>query len=296
MKIRIAVLAVLFALASGCQLTTNFVTGYTPRLDHDLLASRTEARVAVVFFEDARPEKEYTSTAWLFLTYVPIIPFVTMSYERMDEIIAEISEQMSVSGRGAFGARGFSKGLGASQPPAPPFAEMCYPATMAKAVADDIGQYVGKAEYAEKAPAGGFDYVLKGRLVETPYKNWGTSYCLGIAGVLLWMLGPPIGGCTSSTVLDLTLEDPKGRVVWQGRASGSASKLVTLYTSSAIVYGGSGAFSLNVYPCWDDTVNCRSPFAWNFLSLKEGMEAVRGDLIRAIKSDFKGRGGDSPGR
>jgi hypothetical protein len=263
--------------AVGCQLTPTFTTGYTPELDKSLWKYKSDAKLAVIQFEDARPEKEYASMGRLFLTYVPLVPFIWMPYERMDELVADISEKIKLGGRGIT--------LAAKQNVAPPFSETQYPVSMAKAVAKDLGQYLGRAEFVRDPPKEGYDFVLKGTLRETPITVWATSYCLSIAGVLLWLVGPPCGGLTSSTVIDLALEDKSGKTLWEGRLDGSTGKLVTLYTSSAMIYGRAGAFSMNIYPCWDGAVDCRSLFAWNFLALKNGLDVVKANILQAIQQN-----------
>jgi len=273
---RIVLLGMLFCVA-GCQLTPTFTLGYEPEIDPRLLNLKTEAKLAVVQFDDMRPEKEYASMGRIFLTYVPLVPFIRVPYERMDELVNDISFKIALGGRGMT--------LAAKQNAAPPLAETRYPVSMAKAVAKDMGQYMGKAEFVSAPPKKGYDYVLKGVLRATPVTNWNTSYCLSIFGVLLWFTGLPCGGCTGSTEIDLVLEDKTGRKIWEGKLDGGDGKLITLYTSSAMVYGRSGAFSMNIYPCWERGINSRSLFAWNFAALKDGMDGVKGPILRAIAQD-----------
>jgi hypothetical protein len=274
--LKIVLLGMMFCVA-GCQLTPTFTLGYEPEIDPRLINLKTEAKLAVVQFEDMRPEKEYASMGRIFLTYVPLIPFIRVPYERMDELVNDISFKI------ALGGRGFT--LAAKQNAAPPLAETMYPVSMAKAVAKDLGQYMGKAEFVSAPPQKGYDYVLKGVLRATPVTNWNTSYCLSIFGVLLWFTGLPCGGCTASAEIDLVLEDKTGRKIWEGKLDGSDGKLITLYTSSAMIYGRAGAFSMNIYPCWERGINSRSLFAWNFTALKDGMNDVKGDILRAIAQD-----------
>ncbi len=260
--------------SSGCQLS--FTSGYTVKQDPALVELKTTARLAVIPFEDKRPEKDWSRQSRLLLTAIPIIPFITFPYERLDELAAGISDEIRA---------GYTIRSG-PQPLAPPLADIYYPNTFAKAVASDLKPYFGASDISANPKPAGYDYVLRGVLHAAPYKKWATSYCLGFIGILLWLLPFPMGGCTASVELDFWLEDALGNKVWEGKINRSTSKLICLYTSSEMTYDGSSMF-LSVFPCWDDAVDSQSIFAWHFLALKEGMDQHRGEIITAVNSDIE---------
>jgi hypothetical protein len=56
-----------------------------------------------------------------------------------------------------------------------------------------------------------------------------------------------------------------------------------LYTSSAMVYGRSGAFSFNLEPPPSDAgVDNRSLFGWHFAALRKAMLDARQDLAATL--------------
>ncbi len=122
-KSAIALAAVLasISICGGCYLEPGFTVGYNVKPDPYLMNFKSGAKLAVAPFEDKRPEKDYTSNAWTLLYLVPLVPFVYLSHERLDEIVAEISEEVKAQ---TPGTRFLS---GASRIIAPPLADMYYP-------------------------------------------------------------------------------------------------------------------------------------------------------------------------
>jgi hypothetical protein len=105
-----------------------------------------------------------------------------------------------------------------------------------------------------------------------------------MAGVLLWILPVPMSKTTADVQLDLRLTDLEaGKEVWKGTLHADVSRLITLYTSSAMVYGRSGAFSFNLEPPpGDSQVNPRSLFSWHFEALRRAMLAARPEIATAL--------------
>ena len=278
MRRRAAAFAVLAALAgTGCQLTPNFNTGY--ELEKGLLREQpVRGSLAVRPFEEARPARYYSSTHRIWLTYVPLIPYVSLPYERLDESVAIISDEIAERGRGV--------SFGAAQPVAPPLEEYAYPRSFARAVADDLAAsgLFEEVRYVE-GDASGHRWVLEGVLRETPLETAASSYGLGAAGVLLWFLPIPMTKTTASAAVDLVLRDQEsGEAVWQHTLASEISRLTSLYTSSAMIYGRGGAFSFQVVPPPDDAgVDRRSLFGWHFGALRQAMLAARPDLARALE-------------
>ncbi len=86
---------------------------------------------------------------------------------------------------------------------------------------------------------------------------------LGMADVLLWILPIPMEKVTGGITVELVLTDTKdGSVVWSQKIESEISSYIILYTSSAMVYGRLGAFSLNLEPPPSDSrVDLRALFS-----------------------------------
>jgi hypothetical protein len=129
-----------------------------------------------------------------------------------------------------------------------------------------------------------YAYVMEGTLRRTPLEQTTTSFGLGFVGVLLWLLPIPMSKTSAGIDLDLELLDVRsGELVWARTLRSEISRLITLYTSSAMIYGRS-AFSFNLVPPPSDArVDHRSLFSWHFEALRRGMVESRADLARALK-------------
>jgi hypothetical protein len=281
----LALLLVVLA-AAGCQLTPTFTVGYTPEPAR-LRESPLPASLAVRTFDDRRPPRYYASPHRIWLTYIPFLPYVTMPYERIDGSVQEISSSIERGGRG------FTRG--AEQKVAPAFEGYTYPNSFAAAVAADLAAsgIFQDVRYVGDGAVEGHRFVLDGVLHETPLRTSTTSFGLGMAGVLLWLLPIPMSRTSAEARLDLTLTDQQtGEPVWQRTIEGRVSRLITLYTSSALVYGRSGAWSFQVVPPPADAgVDRRSLFGWNFGALRQGMLEARSDLARSVAGRMRAGGG-----
>jgi len=264
----------------GCQLTPTFTATY----DFDsakLFNKPIGETLAVSRFEDSRPPRKYSSTGKIFLTYIPLIPYVTLPYERLDESVRKISQEIEGGGRGMT--------LCAHQNVAPEYETYTYPASFARTIAEDFKAsgifedvvYVDE-DSAERVKD--YRYHLSGNICESPFNKSVTSYGLGMAGVLLWFLPIPMEKVTGEVTLELILSDTKnGNVVWSHKIKSKISRFITLYTSSAMVYGRAGAFSLNVEPPPSDArVDRRSLFSWHFEALRRGVVDAKPVIVKAI--------------
>jgi len=273
MRVVAALLALL--LLSGCQLTPTFTTGY--QIPGPIAGTTLDRSVAVVPFEELRPPREYSSAGRTFLTYVPLLPWVSMPFERVDEIVRKQSEGIEKGGRGMTS--------GAAQSVAPPFDEYTYPRSFPRAIADDLNasQLFRDVRFVESDEAGGFDYVLRGSVRESPLRGTVTSFGLGMAGVLLWIFPIPMQKTSAGVDVDMTLtEASTGQVVWKRTIDSDISRIATMYTS-VMIYGRGGAFSFNVMPPpADSEVDRYSLFSWHFEALRRGMVEARGDLAASL--------------
>lgn len=270
----VAGLSVLLFL-SACQLTPTFTTGY--QIPGPLATRPLDRSVAVIPFEEQRPPRVYTKAGRMFLTYVPLLPWVSFPFERLDESVRKQSEGIERGGRGIT--------AGAEQPVAPPYEQYTYPRSFARAIADDLNgsQLFREVRFVEADATAGFDYVLRGAVRESPLRSTATSYGLGMAGVLLWFLPIPMQKTTAAVSVDLTLTDARtGQEVWKRSLTSDVSRLATMY-SSVMIYGRGGAFSFNLLPPPADAqVDRHSLFSWHFEALRRGMVDARGDLAASL--------------
>lgn len=266
---------VLAASVASCQIRPTFTTGYT--VQRAMQPPQPMAgRLAVVRFADARPPRLYTKAARAFLTYVPLLPFVTLAYERNDENVNLLSEDIK-----QYGSYG-------DLPLAPPFDTYTYPLSFPRAIADDLAAsgLFGSVEYVGDGETAGYDYVLSGQVRASPLFNSATSFGLGMAGVLLWILPVPMQKTSAEVSVDVTLEDRRsGRVIWRDTLKSELSRMATMY-GSVIDYGSSFGFSLNFLPLQPSvtTVDRDSLFSWHFEALRRGMEAVKPSLAQALST------------
>jgi hypothetical protein len=260
---------------SGCQLTPTFTTGY--QIPERLSVQSVDRSMAVVPFEEARPPRLYTTAGHLFLTYVPLLPYVSSPFERVDESVRKQSDSIAAGGRGIT--------MGAAQGVAPPYEEYTYPRSFARAIADDLDAsgLLREVRFVEADAASGFDYVLSGSVRESPLRSTATSFGLGMVGVLLWFIPVPMQKTSASVTVDLTLTDThSGQAVWTRLLESDVSRYATMY-SSAMVYGRGGAFSFNLLPPPSDAkVDRHSLFSWHFEALRRGMLEARTDLAAKL--------------
>jgi hypothetical protein len=260
---------------SGCALTPTFATGY--RVEPMPPAARPAGgSLAVLQFGDQRPPQHYSTQGKLFILYVPIVPYVTIDFERLDQIVPKLSA----------GIRPGDNVYGAIQNRAPEQSTYAYPVSMAKAVAEDLAtrDLFDSVEYVGEGSGEGHDYIMSGVLRATPVRTTTTSYCLGMAGVLLWLVPMPMQKTTGATKLDLTLtKTATNEVVWSHTVEAEVSRLDNLYTTNDGILYGTSAFSYQMAtPPKDSQVDRTSIFAWNFEALRRGMAAAEPSLAAAL--------------
>ena len=275
-----AVLLMALAASAGCQLTPNFETGYAVE-PWGAPPANQRGSLAVHDFEENRPARVYSTAGKIFLTYVPFIPYVSLPFERFDESVRIQSDAIERGGRGIT--------LGADQNVAPPFEEYTYPASFSRAVAEDLAAsgLFSQVDHVGTGPSDGYDYVLTGSVVASPLRRSVSSFGLGMPGVLLWLLPVPMAKTTGEATVTLELRAASsGQVVWADTLESSVHRYFTIYTSSAMVYGRSGAFSLNLEPPPSDAgVDRRSLFGWHFAALRRAMLEARPALGAALGAD-----------
>jgi len=259
--------ATLLALAlglQGCVINANLNTGYRPEATL-LRPSPLPESLAVRRFADERPPRVYSTTGRGFMTYVPLLPYVALPFERVDESALKAGDEANLT--------------------MPPFSQLTYPESMARAIADDLGTsgLFTTVQYVGDGPTDGYRYVLSGTLRTTPVEIDMTSYGLGIVGVLLWSLPIPMGQMWTNVSLDLTLTDTTtGQPVWHRTVTHEYSRWMTLYTSApALVYGGTSSFNFVQLPS-SAQVDRDSLFSWNFEVLRQAMGVTRKEIAAAL--------------
>lgn len=261
---------------TGCPVAPTFSTGYAPAR-YSTGHAPVDAILAVRRFTDKRPPRVYTTQGRMFLTYVPLLPYVSLPFERMDENVRVIDQEIAQFGGTTLATE--------PMPPAPDFYQYAYPDSIARAIADDIRQQglFREVTYIDDLPLGGERYVLDGVLQASPLQMTATSYCLGPPGVLLWLLALPVGKASAAINVSLTLTDTtNGAVVWQSDLHADISRIVTLYTSEGIIYGTTWFSYQMVFPPLDVRVDRRSLFAWHFESLRRAMQKAIPELAAAL--------------
>jgi hypothetical protein len=275
MRTRLRALVVaLAATAAACQIRPTFTTGY-------MLAKAAPApqagavRLAVRRFAEERPPRVYTTQGRAFLTYVPLLPYVSLPYERLDESVNLLSEDIK-----EYGVR--------DMPLAPPLDTYTYPVSIPRAIADDLaasGLFISVQYVGDGVAPPGCEYVLDGAVRASPLRSSATSFGLGIAGVLLWNLPIPMQKTTADISVDLVLTDLRsGQVVWRDTLTSEVSRIATIY-NDVIVYGSAGLWSFNLLPLQPEvtTVDRHSLFSWHFEALRRAMAAAKPSLARALQ-------------
>ena len=264
---RLSTLVAVAILAVGCPPAATLSTGY--HVDRVALRPTPHpGRLAVRTLADGRPLRVYTTNGHMFLTYVPLLPYVTAEFERLDETVRMNAEAMA--------ARGQTRNAVVALAPAPPYEEYTYPASFARAIADDL------------AASGIFEDVqfVGDRSTEGfAYEQTATSYGLGAPGVLLWLLPLPMQKTSTAVSMELRLTDlASGAVAWRDRIHGEVSRVTMLYTSQGIIYGPNVLSYSHVLPPKDAGVDRLSVFGWHFAALRAAMAPTKARIAEAVAS------------
>jgi hypothetical protein len=228
-----------------------------------------QPRLIVKPLSEARPPRSYPSAfGAMFKTYIPLLPYVRIPYERLDET-SRIHEQRKEER---------NQGLNRSTDH--------FTVSIAQAIADDLRSSGLFREVVFDGP--GVDasdaYVLDGDLKSTEFDQFATSYMLGMAGVLLWILPIPCGEHAASVEADLRLSDPQGRVVWKDALSGRGKRLFTLYNSSGAPVSSRFRLEIKRYGSNREGIDGNSLWAYHASAIRLGMEPVKRSLAGSLDS------------
>jgi hypothetical protein len=257
------------ALCSWCLLCVG-CAAYTPTasLEYDptpiSVSEPLDETVAVLPLEEARGPKLYPGLqGHLFKAYIPLLPYVTVPYERLDE--SHILHQRNL-GRTTLPAEHFT------------FA-------FAQEIARDL-QHSGlfrKVDFvANEQEASEHDLVLRGTLRSTQFDITVSSYMLGMPGVLLWLLPIPLGKNTATVTLDLNLEDDSGETLWSHSFSERADKLFTLYNSGGGSTSSRFRIEITRYGSNDLGIDEKSNWAYHAEALRRGMKGAKASISETL--------------
>lgn len=149
----------MLVLSVGCYRPATFTTGY--EVDSvQFLDTPVPATLAIGKFEDHRPDRLSTVRSKIWMTYIPLLPYVNFPFERFDESIKLKGEALGRSRRL----------LHRNEPPAPKFEQYAYSLSFPRAIAQDLnGSGIFRKVVYEREHSGSHRYLLEGTIRETPY-------------------------------------------------------------------------------------------------------------------------------
>lgn len=255
---------VALSLLSGCAYTPTRNFAYTPAPVLSDVPQKTHGVLVVKNLSEARGERTYPNEmGHLFKTYIPLLPNVSMSYERLDEsdVMTQEERTNAVEERSDFKV------------------------SVSKAIADDLKstglfkevRYIGDQPVPSDA-----DLVLSGDLKTTALDTTFTSYCLGMVGVLLWILPIPMARTTGHVEAALKMTEPSGKEVWSDQLAGKSKRTYTMYNSAGKAI--SSVFSLEIkrYGKNKEGVDGDSFWAYHASALRGGMVDVKRSLFKKM--------------
>ena len=227
-------------------------------------------KLVVTHLSEARPPRSYpTGQTSMMKTYIPLLPYITIPYERLDETSRIHEEQRAAKDRP----------LGRTTQP--------FTAAIAEAMASDLraSGLFSEVTLAEAGSAAPTDtYVLEGDLKSTEFDIHATSYLLGPVGVLLWLLPIPCGDNAATVQADLRLRDPQGREVWQGQLSGRGRRIFTLYNAGGAPVSSRFKLEIRRYGENDEGIDGDSLWAYHASATRSGMDEVKKSLASFLSS------------
>ncbi len=251
-------------LLAACAYTPTSSLHYDPIPSH--APSFSPYRLAVLPLEEGRPPRRYPGLQGnLFKTYIPLLPYVKVEYERLDE-----SRLLHLQNQG-----GASDGTER------------FTVAFAREIARDLdasGLFREVSFVPDVESAEAYDLVLAGTLTSSAFDIYTTSYMLGMAGVLLWFLPIPLGKDEATVAADLEITDRSGSVVWRDSFSEHASRMFTLYNSAGESTSSQYRIEIKRYGSNDLGIDGDSFWAYHAEALRSGMGAMKSSLAKDLPS------------
>ena len=257
---------VTLSLLSGCAYAPTRNFAYTPAPVSSNAPQKTHGVLVVKNLSEARGERTYPNEmGHLFKTYIPFLPNVSMSYERLDEsdVMTQKDKTNAVEVASDFKV------------------------SVSKAIADDLkstGLFKDVRYIGEQPVPSDADLILGGDLKTTALDTTYTSYCLGMVGVLLWILPIPMARTTGHVEASLKMTDPSGKEVWSDQLTGKSKRTYTMYNSAGKAI--SSVFSLEIkrYGKNKEGVDGDSFWAYHSSALRRGMIDVKRSLFQKMSA------------
>jgi hypothetical protein len=249
-------------LSLGCSYVPTTRVEYDP-IEASAASTQSPLSLAVVPFTEDRPPRYYPSYgSRVFLTYIPLIPWVKIPYERLDESHMKAQKKPE------------------PWETTPDHFSRKLPAAIARDL-ERSNLFREVRFLQDSSEADDFDLVLNGKLRNTEFDVYVSSYMLGMPGVLLWLLPIPVGRNAASVEIELELTDRSGRRLWSEKAIGRAGKFFWLCNSQGEV---SGEFGLDIYRYGRNSegIDPDSLWAYHAAALRRAMGNVKESLRRSI--------------
>lgn len=226
---------------------------------------KNQGVLVVKDFAEERPPRAYPSLqGHIFKTYIPLLPYVKVPYERLDESDAMTQERH----------------LSATKNPTK------FTSLMPAIIAEDLNalglfnevRYIGNDEIPADA-----NFVLTGHLRSSEFDKCFTSYMLGMAGVLLWLLPIPLGSDKATIVCELKLKDISNNEIWSHQLMGKSKRVYTLYNSGGAAISSVYSLEIKRYGKNDNGVDGDSLWAYHASALQTGMYIAKQSLVQTFK-------------
>lgn len=228
-------------------------------------APKNPEKILVVrqLIEDRSPRHYSSEMGHVWKTYIPLLPYITIPYERLDE-----SDIMTRTKRHELTEE-----------------HKRFTSLFGEAIATDLEnsglfkevRYIGDGDVPLDA-----DYVLNGKLESTQFNTHMSSYMLGMPGVLLWTLPIPMQSHDATVKGTLLLENLSSQEISSYQLSGNANKWFTMYSSKAAI---SSTYSINIsrYGKNNEGIDAESIWAYHASALRNAMQVVKSEMANSIK-------------
>ena len=198
-----AAMALSLAVAfSGCAIPT---WKYKPALSGGQVGERPRIQVAIERFVEGREQIEL-SNGKIFLSYIPLLPYVDNEMQMTDEGQKQWAQKMNA-------------------PPQPEFLTLA-----GRALYDELraAKAFGIVDY-DPSYSDDYDLTFKGRLTSTRTAFRFTSFGLGMAGVILWLFPFPFSRLQQFYEYELTVTDAGGKEIAKASAGSDFKWWASLY-------------------------------------------------------------------